>query len=168
MQNSKASGQFYKDSLLARLKSKDHISLSLGNIKWLVMSVLPRNPFLRNPFFFGIHFFGIPVFGIHFSASIFFRNPFFSESIFSESLVLESVFFRNPFSFGIHFFRIHFFRFHFCSEFIFDTWAKTRKMNVSENGCVSFLCGNGKPFRTHFFGATHFSVVDFFGGLWGN
>ena len=123
MQNSKASGQFHDGlinfSLLALLKSKGHIrGVS-------VMSVLPRNPFLRHSWFlnplFGIHFFGIRIFGIHFfgihfsesifSEFIFFRMHFLSESIFSEFVFLD------------FFCRISFF-----SEFIFGTWANTRKI----------------------------------------
>ena len=39
-------------------------------------------------------------------------------------------------------------------------------MRISENGRVSFLCGNGEDFGAHFFGATHSGVLDFF-WLWG-
>ena len=91
------------------------------------------NPLFRNPIFFGIH-----LFGIHFLGTHLFRDPF-----------LRSPCFRNWF-FGIHSFGIHFFGIHFSefihSEFIFGTWAKTRKMRISENGRVSFLCGNGEDF----------------------
>ena len=121
-------------SLLARLKSNDHIrqhevfgyvcfaSEPISSVSMASESTLPnpsfRNPCLRNPFF---------------------RNPFCRDPLF-----------QNP----------------FLSELIFGTWAKTRRMNISVNGCVSFLCGNGENFGTHFFGATHFSVFDFLGVLW--
>ena len=192
MQNYQPSGQFRKGivnySLFVRLNTKT----TLGNMKCfgyvcfasepscsvsLASKSTYRNLFFRIPVF-GIHFsesivFGIHLFGIHFSESIsfgihFLRNPFLSESI---SFGIELFF-------GIHFFGIHFLRNPFFSKFVFffrnsfffginfRHLQNREKMRISENGRVFFLCVNGADFGTHFFGAFHFGVFDFF-ELWG-
>ena len=65
---------------------------------------------------------------------------FASEPISSVSLVSEST---------------------FQNQFIFGTWAKTRKMRISENACVSF-CVETVKIRN----SDHVDIFDFW-GLWG-
>ena len=162
MQNSKASSQFHKGmikySIPARQKIKrphrEHeeswlcayvcfVSEAISLVSLASKSTF-RDPFFQNPClrspFCGIHFLGI-----HVSESLS-SEPILSGSLSSKSNFLESLCSESIFSEPIF------------PEFISGTWAK---MRISENSCVSFLCGYGEHLGIHVFGATHFGVLDF-------
>ena len=143
MQNSKESGQFYKGtinySLLARLKSKDHIREPqiFGYVCFDSEHLFSKSIFLESlsseSIFFRIHFFGIHFFGIHFFGFQFFGIHFL-ESIFSESILSESIFF------GIHFFGIQFFGIHFRHQQKREKTKKKKKKKKNDKMVVCHFC----------------------------